>query len=539
MLRNKRNLFILLLALLFALQPITSALALSDTSNKATFEIGRGFGQVRYVSTDETKYTGKYAGPLDFAVADNDNILLLDTQNKKILETKGRSLVKEYDVSFCELPTRVWTYNGVVYVLDRVGNALYVINGTHQKARKLSMPKNMEAMHVEELFYFDEKLILTAEKEYKTYNYAVVENGLVSIPLMCYVDLKLDNDVVTIVLGNKTWKLNITNSFVQIAGVDKAGNINLLVLELVPNSSIVAFETTIRKYSPEGELLGCAVIDDSNNVSNPIRAAKTNSKGEFITLHCQANSVDLEVTEISKSYVSNTNMLKRRAKMHNAFVGDIVETNVVYSNLTRNQVRSEAMSMINATWTLTRNHLTPPNGAIGIPYTTIVGTIPTSGVQMTGLPYCWGGMNGISSVGTAEHLLSFNTLINRTYGNTGSYYYPGNQGVRGTNYVSGTCGVDCSGFVALAFGLTTKRGTSWFHQNFGDAISHSTLSRMDILVKSDYHMVLFDYFSSSGYYTVIEATTVVSQTNELIYKAVAHTRSSSDFTGYQAKKPWR
>ena len=92
-------------------------------------------------------------------------------------------------------------------------------------------------------------------------------------------------------------------------------------------------------------------------------------------------------------------------------------------------------------------------------------TIKTSPVQLTssnsgyqtGIPYCWGGMNGIDTGtytgSTSQYMKNFSDALSA--GQTA-----GNINTANASYVSGTAGLDCTGFVSAAYQFTVKLGSN-------------------------------------------------------------------------------
>ena len=83
-------------------------------------------------------------------------------------------------------------------------------------------------------------------------------------------------------------------------------------------------------------------------------------------------------------------------------------------------------------------------------------TSSNSGNQ-TGIPYCWGGMNGIDTGtytgSTSQYMKNFSDALSG--GQTA-----GNINTSSSGFVSGTAGLDCTGFVSAAYQFTFKLGSN-------------------------------------------------------------------------------
>lgn len=120
-------------------------------------------------------------------------------------------------------------------------------------------------------------------------------------------------------------------------------------------------------------------------------------------------------------------------------------------------------------------------------------TNASAGSSMSGIPYCWGGMQGNQNLGSEINYTKFKTVIATSYGS--NLYSAGNVNCTG-NYKSGTAGVDCSGFVGCAFELTSKKNSEWFRDSFGSIVEGENYQSMDVMAKSG-HVMLFDLYSAS------------------------------------------
>jgi hypothetical protein len=128
------------------------------------------------------------------------------------------------------------------------------------------------------------------------------------------------------------------------------------------------------------------------------------------------------------------------------------------------------------------------------------------------VPYDWGGWDMPSS---------FNTFM-------GQNNQAGDINTAGEEACSK--GVDCSGLVSRAWGLTSKYGTSTI-EGISSVISQSALQQGDILNLAGTHTVIFRWNGSYNQVNVIESTT----TNNLD-RVYAGNWDWSRFNGYTSRK---
>ena len=125
-----------------------------------------------------------------------------------------------------------------------------------------------------------------------------------------------------------------------------------------------------------------------------------------------------------------------------------VSADTVQTPITRTQAEQRALNMINLTWTYSKDI----NGNIGSTNANSV-TQPNqysnlTTAQVTGIPYDWGGQDGLDSNSIGTPWTNFLDAISKGA-------FAGNVNTTaGNSYVTGTAGIDCSGFVQACFQYT-------------------------------------------------------------------------------------
>ncbi len=175
--------------------------------------------------------------------------------------------------------------------------------------------------------------------------------------------------------------------------------------------------------------------------------------------------------------------------------------------ITRSQAEQRALSIVNLPWTFSKTN----NTNIDSEYLSIV-TLPkqlsnSTTSQMTGIPYCWGGLDSIDSSSEDEPWNNFLDAVKQGA-------YTGNIDANGViGYVPGTAGLDCSGFVQAVFDIKDyKLSTSTLLDSYFKKIDLSQIEHMDILDYPGTHVVIFDQWGSSN--GVQGAFTYESTTNQ-------------------------
>jgi len=164
-----------------------------------------------------------------------------------------------------------------------------------------------------------------------------------------------------------------------------------------------------------------------------------------------------------------------------------VSADTVKTPITRSQAEQRALNMINMTWTYSKDK----NGNISSVDANIV-TQPNqyanlTTAQVSGIPYNWGGQDGLDSNSINTPWTSFLDAINKGA-------FAGNVNTTaGHSYVTGTAGIDCSGFVQATFNIhDSKISTSTMFDKYFTKISLSDLKHMDILDRPGDHVLIFD-----------------------------------------------
>ena len=174
-------------------------------------------------------------------------------------------------------------------------------------------------------------------------------------------------------------------------------------------------------------------------------------------------------------------------------------------SVTRDEVLERAYNMCFTGWHYDADTMhTPDTGTTASP-----AHLQDTSKNVAGIPYCWGGMNGLDTAtytgSSADYLRNFSDCLtsSSTAGNvrTSSDY----------NYISGTFGLDCSGLVCAAFKITNKIGTLNLGNYFTES-SWENIQEGDVAIKAGSHTMIIKtaYFSeSSGFYllTTYESTT--------------------------------
>jgi uncharacterized protein YraI len=161
--------------------------------------------------------------------------------------------------------------------------------------------------------------------------------------------------------------------------------------------------------------------------------------------------------------------------------------------ITRGVAEARALQMINLKWTFQswRNANMETSLRAMVTHPTQLRNITSA--QMTGIPYNWGGLDGLDSKSYGQTWNNFLDAVSQGA-------YTGNVNTSGgLGYIKGTAGLDCSGFVQAVFNIKdSKQSTSTLLNHYFKRIGMGELRKMDILVYPGHHAVVFDRWGTQN-----------------------------------------
>lgn len=228
-------------------------------------------------------------------------------------------------------------------------------------------------------------------------------------------------------------------------------------------------EMRIGKYENEQKIATALPLSTKEyNYSLPFKKLYVTDNGEIY----QMVPVEKGVVIYSVPWYSGEKTRITQAMVEKNAVSDALDYNdnndshstdsiMASSYATRTTALTRAYNMAYYSWNYdASNHYTP------------TGTYTKSPSQLTssnsgnknGIPYCWGGMNGIDtgtySGSTAASMKNFTSALSggQTAGNVNTS--------NSTGHVSSTAGLDCSGLIAAAYKFTSRLTTGTIPNNF-------------------------------------------------------------------------
>lgn|GEM_PF-2070873 len=513
--------FILSIGLLLSNNIYATANIQTNYSTKLfSINIGAGDGKIAY--TPDVPGVEK-CGPESFSISSDGTFFILDTIDNQveIFDSKGSYLstvnLPDEKGQFFDIEA---SYNNSFVVLNYNGEIFQYEDGKLINQYKYEMKENESILYGLAKDKFD-KVVFRSLKD-------GTDNDFFSgAKKDSYDGYIVKSSEKSMILTSDEQKINIDYSYTC------AGAYPLLFTDngerlIEENEALIGdgiyVETRVTKYK-NGQKLGTALalpIKNNYDVKVPhkfINAAKDSKVYQMIL---KKNSVDIYQLDFSKENRSNINSnLVESIKPQNI---NAPNTSVVpMAMVDRLTAWSNAVNMVNYTWTYDPSTMKTPVTSTKKPPTQLAKL--TTKTSVKGIPYCWGGANGdVAACG----LSSFSSALSS--GSTA-----GNINTSSPSWVSGTAGVDCSGFISVAYRLNRHYGTKELadpNNNLFTHVSWNFISKGDIADRTD-HVWMYDYtlYDSSGNivgYSTLESTFSGSGGE----KAKYHSRKLSDAQTY-------
>lgn len=325
----------------------------------------------------------------------------------------------------------------------------------------------------------------------------VLLNGYTHNGRLYSVPKSNDSKSKFITVGNTTVKVEFTNKLggLHLNKVNSDGSFYITMEEVVSDPEIQV-DQTIRYYSDAGKLLSQTRVPIKKDCTYIAHNIAIGPDKAVYTMTTRSDGVKIQRLRFSKSIkpILPTTLMNEENIQNET---NRVEKTVTRSYITRNSIISNA-----GAYTANSKYLS---------YTNINGSCAGRSKPRylkigysNSVAYDWGGWDSVSAY--------------NSYMDSGSSAGDINKSVEECSR-----GVDCSGFVTRAWGISSQKySTSTLPDISKKLSSTSELKEGDILNTSDSHTVLFHSFASNGIYDY-ESTTD-SRVDRVVYRFSSWTR---------------
>lgn len=452
---------------------------------------------------------GNSLGPADYVVEDH-NTYMLNTATNTIYKYQSNQLIEEIPLDDSDVfGIRLCANDGDIYVLS---NCLTVEKVTEEGVTNIGNVNSILTM--DSVFNFEaigryiymseptsngnvtyvlEKNLETGslEKVNTIAGYMVDENTFYQSELVsdegrifghrCNISVMDKN-------GNETdfIELSSDNYIVGAQYLGKNTTGDYIVKQIEMSIADGSMEETIRTINSEDEVVNCShVAEVLDSMVTQIKVID----GEVYQFEMNhdtgtISSIATECLPQAENFISTLSRDIVSSKEYLTVEIEAAEKTAAASSVTRTSVIQKAQEFWCDYWTCTDENLASLADWRCPRYVTGADTY-------TSTPYCWGGFHSVSQF--------YNGLKNG--GRVGNINCDKEKG-----YISGTYGLDCSGYVSRCWGQTTKYGTSTLYQISTSLPDHSYLQPGDALNKVNNHVMLFYDTDGSGNYRLFEST---------------------------------
>lgn len=559
--RGMRKLVLAVISLVILALAAPDARALASTATwtlVASLPIGTGAGEVAYDSTP-----GDIAhGPQALSVGPSGEVYLLDSVNRRIHVIVQGSVQRTIDLPGAVYPREISALPQGIFVLDVPDRILHLdVNGSLIAARR--MPAGVSVARVlrvggaagmpalwtgttEELplAALPAQVDLDARK-------GVGRNGIAGPDGRRWLADGFGGGGTLHTVDGRTSAAITVRSYLgeaRLVGFDAAAQPYLAVDDVSSSGSAIVVEQTIRRFDANGAQSGIARIPWESFAISPRRAVEVMPDGTLYVMVPAADRVSVYHVSMGTTVASRLPATAARAATPGGRAGMASPLADVLRDRKTTNTRAIRNTEVNWVWHNTYDKYS--NGASRGTNTPKPAQLSvTDGSGVVGVPYDWGGFDSPAYAdGAGSH--SDSQPWTQFDGATGAvnYYYPNNGPLMGNtngsgNYVGGTAGIDCAGFVYSASGYISnpKKGT-------GSLMTGGSLAGLDAgwagnVQSMNYfaslsHTFFYDYrryYDLSGFNT-LEATTDQSQTT--MQGAKRNFRTWTDAGNYQHKSWW-
>ena len=419
-----------------------------------------------------------------FYVNENGTVYLLDSYARKI-HISSKVCDTFIDLSMCGLPCDFVLHRGNLYVYDEMKNEIYIRD--YNLNKEIIIPLN----HLKDTYF--KRFVIELDKVFfDTYNDVryIINPDTLTVEEYCSYEDNIQ----------PVKELELAEFFCKDCDGNKYSiQTDILYKGALTGSIVIVKEDTYGSYSYY------VFPDEVKDV--PVRFLQVTGNNVYVMLTYK-DRVAIEKIEFSDK------LILPKYKYNGAY-GKGSKFGTVGVSSEEALMRAEEMNAYS--WTLTSDN-TKISTNTSLPRE--VEFLSTSEVsEVVGIPYCWGGSSSIYK--------DFDNQINKGY-------LAGNFTTSGS-YKAKTAGLDCSGYVSIAYDLSSKQGTYGLVDYAKRVKDLDDLRPADMLIAPGNHVVLFAEQIDDGAFLVCECCGRNGKT-------VKRIRTLNWFVTvgqYQAMTPWK
>lgn len=459
-------------------------------------------------------------GPEAFYLENENSIYILDTLNKRINHYENGTFSEMIALENSNSPQSfLIAADGTLYVYDTYyGEAIlriYMTNGLE----KTYVLEDMDYINIRNIRVGSENMIYLSDW-YDIYLYDIsgeIAELVKKTTLEC-----VENQDVT---------------YSKYIGGDINGHYEMQTT--IVESSMLLGEISVVAYDNEEITLGSARVPLEDFVFRPNQYIQIGTDGKVYFMIPMESGLQIRKVTLGSISDSELDKVEKLAEEYEAEIAAQASMASAFVSLTRQEVLERANLIVGQSWTLSADNvdiedLSEVELPVYIDDIVKSGALDNGGtVTMSGVPYCWGGYD--SRYTSYTEYDTFSEAIEHGY-------VAGNRCTVSDIQVEGTAGLDCSGFVSAAYGIS-RLTTAGFDNN-GTAVTKDTINTMDYLVRRDYyingklqgnHVILFYNWQATD-----KSRMLIIETSLSTEKTIIRIEDTDEFLqkGYEMKTPW-
>ncbi len=455
-----KKLIVLLLVIVMLLSNYSSVQAASRVENIEekdeiilTIKVGDNEGEVGYSDS----FMGGGDGPEAYAIIEQ-KIYIVDNVNKRMNVYSEGDFEYSFEIPYIVYIRSVVISEDIIYFMDFDAGKIYKTSLKGDLIEEIILPDDMEYYYMQRLYVREDgKVYLQYEtemneknEEYNIYAYSLEDlknnnkrsvKGITIKKDEIYNISKTEDGTIS-VIGDDKSKISVGNLIksISLESIDDKNNMYFALYKQLGTTKNDG-EYTVQKYS-EGECKEVVKINLDEYYYMPDKVIFVSDEGEVFQMKCFKDRVDI----IKKTFIP---ISKFTSSIYDEKDVEEIETKaIVYAPNTKSTTMNNAISCCTFSWTYgTNNDNNPDSTSVTTPdYLRNVST-PSS---QTGIPYCWGGFDGLVTSSSSGWSSFSNAMSNGVFA--------GNVNCTG-GWKSSTAGLDCSGFVSSVAGFSSKLST--------------------------------------------------------------------------------
>lgn len=471
-----------------------------------TFNYGDGENEVGFKPNGTEGDIG--TGATSFFIR-NNTFYVLDNVNKRVLVSSPsgeNSIIPLSENTF--LSDIYVSKDKQIYVLDTKNRIIHKVSPTGINLEEFSIPDVIEVPTGIQLN--KQQQLIVDQAQDISFNYATQEvlysARATEETEVAISEKRLNEKKGSIVIGKEIIPVDFEESYgaITVHSV-KPNQIVYSKTEVAADIPVIMAETFVHVTDKKGRELGSVRIPLEDMYFAPRHLVRV-SNGQIYLLSPQENQLVIYELKPGKKVTKKLKNRINEYKMNNKKEMELVNTNPILQEsgndftimantgvngfLHRADALSRANAMINHSWVVNSGN------KVQASTTKLPGYVSSAsaGTTLTGIPYKWGGADGKDyGAGGRSTFAKYQATDKIQAGDVNTSKSGG---------LSSVTGVDCSGFVQLAWlRIDKKYNTSMINTELTFSITKTNLKYMDALNQAGFHVVLFNGNSSSGIYT--------------------------------------